>query len=92
MGMELDDGTSWDDDAIKGMHAGRLQQAPEQAQAPHGIPTSLQPVQPLRYSNFCEYLQDSPRAPIDSLQSTDTRKLTVTPTIARWPDGVGMLQ
>ncbi|KAI0687276.1 hypothetical protein C8Q76DRAFT_830441 [Earliella scabrosa] len=101
MGMEPDDGMSWEDGAAEEMQRERQQQAaqmqiddrsrrPDQAQ---GAPQSG--VQPLRTQNPRDKLivmQDeaSPVSPVspggrtmDPAQATETRKLSMTPAVAR---------
>ncbi|KAI0688641.1 hypothetical protein C8T65DRAFT_589341 [Cerioporus squamosus] len=99
---EPDDGMSWEDGAAEEMQRERLQQQPAQIQTEDPSrhpdhPASQNPVQPLRTQPARDKLiimQDeappvspsSPNRNLDPAQVTETRKLTMTPPVARADD------
>ncbi|CDO70308.1 hypothetical protein BN946_scf184370.g9 [Trametes cinnabarina] len=107
LGMEPDDGMSWEDDAAEEMQRERLQQQQQQQQqqtaqiqveqvSPLRVtsPSREDSIQPLRPRDKVVIMQDepssaspsSPSRTMDPAQATETRKLSMTPPVARSDD------
>ncbi|KAI0637597.1 hypothetical protein C8Q77DRAFT_1205752 [Trametes polyzona] len=109
LGMEPDDGMSWEDGAAEEMQRERLQNQGAQIQVEDLDPARkdsgvLSPrdeaVQPLRTRDKLIIVQDeaaptSPSSPgrtMDPAQATETRKLSMTPAVARTDEYAGSSQ